>query len=89
MTLGKIIRELRKGTGTKQREMATRVGVSIDTYRRWEWGKFQPRADQLIRLAGALGTTVEKLLHQEEATEHEEGGTCGAENAGAGAPGEC
>ena len=46
-------------------DVAGKIGVSPDTYRRWEWGKSQPRADQLIKLASALGTTEEQLLHEE------------------------
>lgn len=47
----------------RQTDMAVLCGVSADTYRRWEWGKQTPRAQQLIDLATALGTTEECLLH--------------------------
>lgn len=89
MALRTAIRKLRRGKGMTQQSLAVHVSVSVDTVRRWEWGKLQPRADQLVRLAKALGTTTEELLHQEEVIEHGEGGTCGTENAGAGTPGEC
>lgn len=85
MALGATIRELRKGAGATQQETAARVGVSVDTYRRWEWGRFQPRADQLMKLAGTLGTTVEELLHPEEVVKHGEGGKGAAADEGTGA----
>lgn len=66
MAIHEELLRLRRARHLRQVDVAGKVGVSSDTYRRWEWGKFQPRADQLIRLAGALGTTVEKLLQEGE-----------------------
>lgn len=84
MTIHEELLRLRRIRHLRQVDVAGRVGVSPDTYRRWEWGKFQPRADQLVRLAAALGTTTEELL-QEEAAKHGEGGkgAAAAEDAGA------
>ena len=89
MAIHEELLRLRRARRLRQVDMAGKVGVSPDTYRRWEAGKYQPRADQLVKLAKALGTTTEELLHQEEVIEHGEGGTCGTENAGAGTPDEC
>ena len=63
MTIHEELLRLRRARRLRQVDMAGKVGVSPDTYRRWEAGKYQPRADQLIRLAAVLGTTAEKLLY--------------------------
>lgn len=80
MTLGAKIRQLRKRMGATQKKIAACVGTSIDTYRRWEWGRLQPQADYLVRLVAALDTTVEVLLGttEEEEAEHGEGGESAA-----------
>lgn len=85
MAIHEELLRLRRARRRRQVDVAREIGVSPDTYRRWEWGKFQPRADQLVKLAAALGTTTEELLHQEEAVKHGEGGesAAAAEDAGA------
>lgn len=81
------MKKAREAAGLSKIKVARAVGVCWLTYHRWESGKFQPRADQLVRLAKALGTTTEELLHEEaeEAIEHGEGGkgTTVAEDPGA------
>ena len=57
MTFGAKIRELRKRAGMSQQKIASHVGVSVDTVRRWEAGRYVPRADELARLAFALKLT--------------------------------
>lgn len=52
---------LRREKGLSQPELAERVEVSKDTYRRWEWDKQEPRLGELLRLAEALNVTVEEL----------------------------
>lgn len=85
MTIHEELLRLRRIRHLRQVDVAGRVGVSPDTYRRWEWGKFQPRADQLVKLASVLGTTEERLLHPEEVAKHGEGrkGATADEDAGA------
>lgn len=85
MTIHEELLRLRRARRLKQVDMAVKIGVSPDTYRRWEWGKLQPRADQLVRLAAALGTTEERLLHPEEVAKHGEGGKGAAADEDAGA----
>lgn len=67
------MKKAREAAGLSKIKVARAVGVCWLTYHRWESGKYQPRADQLIRLAATLGTTTEELL-QEEAAKHGEGG---------------
>ena len=59
MKIHEELLRLRRAWRLRQVDVAGKVGVSPDTYRRWEWGRFQPQADQLVRLAVALGTTEE------------------------------
>lgn len=76
MKIHEELLRLRRARRLRQVDVAGKIGVSPDTYRRWEWGRFQPRADQLVRLAAALGTTTEELLRpeQEETVNEEERG---------------
>lgn len=57
----------RKMAGFSQPGLAEAVGVSADTLRRWEWGKGEPRLGELVRLAGALGVSVEELATGQKA----------------------
>ncbi len=52
------LREARKWT---QKDLARASGVSRRTISRYEWGGVKPRAATLIKLADALGCTVELL----------------------------
>lgn len=42
MTAGQVVRELRKGAGLSQRELAALLGVSENTVTRWESGNRKP-----------------------------------------------
>lgn len=42
-----LLRRLRKDKGLNQIDLAQRVGVSIDSVRRWEAGKREPRLSEL------------------------------------------
>lgn len=52
---------LRRERGISQPELAEAAEVSADTYRRWEWGKQEPRLGELLKLSQALGVSVEEL----------------------------
>ena len=60
------MRELRKKKKNTQSELAEIIGVSLKTIQRWENGERQPRADELAKLAEALGTTTDYLLNGEK-----------------------
>ena len=79
------IKKAREAAGLSKIEVARAIGVCWLTYHRWESGKFQPRADQLVKLASVLGTTEERLLHPEEVAKHGENrkGATADEDAGA------
>ncbi len=62
------VKALRKGQGWTQEELARRVGVSQATAAMWDQGR-QPTAYNAVRLARALGTTVEALYETSPAHE--------------------
>lgn len=64
MSFGAKIRELRKSASMGQQEIASRVGVSVDTVRRWEAGRYVPRTDELVRLIEALNLTQSSKLFE-------------------------
>lgn len=57
--------EIRRARGLNQADVAERCGVSPDTYRRWEWGKQEPRLTELRAVAAALGVSVAALIGEE------------------------
>ena len=66
MDLAEKIKIYRKRKNLTQQELADTVGVSIMTMRRWEWNERIPRADEMSKLAAALGTTVGALMGESE-----------------------
>ena len=61
MDISNRIRELRKKQGMNQFELADSIEISVDTVRRWESNKQFPRADELVRLAFTLASTLKCL----------------------------
>jgi putative transcriptional regulator len=55
------VREIRKSRGWTQEELARRVGVSNATAAKWDQG-IQPSAINALKLARALGCTIEDLF---------------------------
>jgi transcriptional regulator with XRE-family HTH domain len=60
--LGKRIAQIRKQRGLIQEELAAKVDVSIDSVRRWEQGKIDPRLSEMKKLAVILDTSVAYLI---------------------------
>ena len=61
-TLGQRIARLRGAANLTQEQLAARADVPVWSLRNWEHDRRRPRADAILRLARALGTTVETLL---------------------------
>ena len=76
MTLGEKIASARKEKGMTQEMLAEQLGVTRQAVARWETGLSVPDAGMLVRIAGALDTTVNDLLGEEEP---EQGGDLAAE----------
>lgn len=66
MTLGEKIASARKEKGMTQEMLAEQLGVTRQAVSRWETGLSVPDAGMLVRIAGALDTTVNDLLGEEE-----------------------
>ena len=66
MTLGEKIASARKEKGMTQEMLAEQLGVPRQAVARWETGLSVPDAGMLVRIAGALDTTVNDLLGEEE-----------------------
>ena len=60
------IRELRRGRGERQEDLAASLGVSRQTIIAIENDKYDPSLELAIKLARHLGTTVEELFILEE-----------------------
>lgn len=56
------LREAREASGKTQAEVARETGVAEVMYQRYEYGGALPRVDRALRIAKALGTTVEHLF---------------------------
>ena len=61
-TLGERIRELRKGGGMTQKQLAEMCGTYDSAIRKYETGKNIPRVDMIRRLSDALGVTLAEML---------------------------
>lgn len=61
------IKALRVGQGIKQKDFAAELGISREYLRLIENGQAKnPRRDLMIKIAKALGTTVQDLFFSED-----------------------
>jgi transcriptional regulator with XRE-family HTH domain len=72
---GARIHELREQAGLSQQQLAERLGLTQRAYAYWERNPVALRPDQILRLAQALGVTVELLLNGERTKRHAGGPT--------------
>lgn len=63
------IRTLRQKTGLSQELMAKRIGIALATYKRWEYGKTEPRASEIAKLCEVLGVSEAELLRGPQSKE--------------------
>ena len=59
--LGEVIRRRSKALGLTQRALAELVGIDVRQIRRYESGEQQPVLAAAVRLAAALGVTLDEL----------------------------
>ena len=59
------IKFFREKAGMSQRELAVAVGISQAAVAQWETGAAQPALDNLRKVAGIFGVTVDELLKPE------------------------
>lgn len=58
MALKDVLKEARLKKSLKQEEAAKLVGVTVQTYSKWENGKTEPKASQVVTLSDVLGVSV-------------------------------
>lgn len=64
ITLGSVIRELRKARGWSQDDVAGRVGVKLLAYGKWERDQANPTDDNLVSLARVFGIDPTELSYE-------------------------
>ena len=69
MEMGARIRELRKRAGISQMKLGSIIDVDANAISRWERDKVEPARSSLIKLANALGTTIDYLIGQADLSE--------------------
>ena len=60
--LAEKLKELRKSAGFNQTIVANALGINYFTLGKWEQGRAEPSADDLVRLADYFDVTVDFLL---------------------------
>jgi phage repressor protein C with HTH and peptisase S24 domain len=66
MSLGEVIRRLRKDRELNQVDLAERIGTDSGNVSRYETDKQRPSADMLDKIADALGTSVSEIYRLAE-----------------------
>jgi transcriptional regulator with XRE-family HTH domain len=61
MSFGRNLANFRKEKGLTQEDLVRRSGVAISQIRRYEAGKSSPTLDVVVRLARALGVSLDEL----------------------------
>lgn len=56
------IRELREEKGLTQKELGAKLGVAQAAVAQWESGKSTPTLPNMVRVADALGVTLDQLM---------------------------
>jgi transcriptional regulator with XRE-family HTH domain len=60
--VGDKVRDMRKGRGWSQQELADQAGISMQTVSNLETGRHVPGIATLSKIAGALGVPLPDLL---------------------------
>lgn len=61
MMISDVLKEAREKTGQSQSDVANKVGVTKQTYLKWENGVTEPKASQVSKLADVLGVTETEI----------------------------
>lgn len=72
MTMGQIIKELRKGRGFTQEELAERIGVTYQAVSKWENDSGMPDISQIVPLASVFDVSTDVLFGVDRTQESEE-----------------
>ena len=66
MNIGKRIKEIRVKNNVTQRELAEKLGLTLNTVSRYETGERRPRIDTVIKIAKALDVEPSDLFTGEQ-----------------------
>lgn len=66
MKIGDKIKALRKANNLTQKELSQRSGIAEITIRQYERGDYQPKVEQIQKLAKGLSVPVEQLIPEEQ-----------------------
>ena len=66
MSLGEVIKNARLRKNIKQAEIAKEVGVTVQTYIKWEANETEPKASQVAKLSKALELSTNAICFGEE-----------------------
>ena len=62
MSFAKTLAHFREEAGLSQTDLSFRSGIAVDRLRVWEQDRAMPRVDALLKLALALGVSVNDLV---------------------------
>jgi transcriptional regulator with XRE-family HTH domain len=62
VSLGTRLQQLREAMGMSQAAFALAASVPLDSLRNWEQDRNEPKAQMLVRLARALGVTLDEMM---------------------------
>jgi transcriptional regulator with XRE-family HTH domain len=66
MALKDVIKDARLKKNLKQEDAANLVGVTVQTYSKWENGKTEPKASQVAKLSKILGVSTNEICNGEK-----------------------
>jgi len=68
--LNNVIKEARISKNLKQEDVAEFVGVTVQTYSKWENGKTEPKASQVAKLSDILNITEREICLGKKSTRY-------------------
>ena len=71
MKLNEMIKLLRNNTNLTQKEMAKKLGVSLSSLQKYEYGDFKPSSDILKKMSEVFKIPVSVILNVDDYTEDE------------------
>jgi len=66
MALNDVIKNARLKQNLKQEDTAKSMGVTVQTYGKWEKGKTEPKASQIAKLSKILGVSTHEICMGEK-----------------------
>ena len=63
------LKSIRKRSGVTQEELAEKIDVSVMKIRRWEWGQYSPRMEEIQKLCEVLHVSEAELLNEPQGDE--------------------